>query len=257
MSETYPRVTGERIVTPRGGFNGSWQRHLACYALTAPFLGSGPVLDVGCGTGHAQLHLEPRRSVGVDLDRASLVPQARPTVQADMRRLPFRPASFGAVACVHAVEHVPDPERVVAELSVLVPPGGTVVFVTPNRLTFGLPDEVIDPYHYIEFDAEELARLCRPFFATVEPYGIFGSSRYLAFADGEKRRMTTVLRADPLKLRRFIPRRGRQVLYDFALSHVRRNEDSPASAFTIDDFELRSSDLASALDVVAVCTAPG
>ena len=257
MSETYPRVTGERIVTPRGGFNGSWQRHLACYALVAPFLGPGPVLDVGCGTGHAQLHLEPRRSMGVDLDRASLVPQKRPTVQADMRRLPFRSASFGAVACVHAVEHVPDPERVVAELSVLVPPGGTVVFVTPNRLTFGLPDEVIDPYHFIEFDADELGQLCRPSFAKVELYGIFGSPGYLALAESEKRKMTTVLRADPLRLRRFIPRRGRQILYDFALNHVRRAEDSPASAFTIDDFDLRSSDLDSALDVVAVCTAAG
>jgi SAM-dependent methyltransferase len=257
MSETYPKITGERIVTPHGGFNASWQRHLACYALTAPFLGNGTVLDLGCGTGHAQHHLEPRRSVGVDFDLGALLGQGRPTVRADMRKLPFRSAGFGGVACIHAIEHVPDPERAVAEVARAVRPGGTVVFVTPNRLTFGRPDEVIDPYHYIEFDAGQLAALCAPFFATVTSHGVYGSARYMAFSDQERRKLAAMLRADPLRLRRFIPRRGRQVLYDWTLSRARRGDDSPATAFTLEDFELRSEHLDDALDVVAVCTAPG
>lgn len=257
MTETYPRITGERIVTPHGGFNASWQRHLACYALTAPFLGRGPVMDLGCGTGHAQKHLEPLRSVGVDFDFGALAGQGRPTVRADMRTLPFRAAGFGAVACIHAIEHVPDPERAVAEVARAVRPGGTVVFVTPNRLTFGKPDEVIDPYHYLEFDSDQLAALCAPFFPKVESYGVFASDRYLAFWEDEHRKLDAMLRVDPLRLRRFIPRRGRQILYDWALSKARRAGDSPASAFTIEDFDLRSQDLAGAQDVVAVCTAAG
>jgi len=211
-------------------------------------------LDLGCGTGHAQHHLEPRPSVGVDFDLGALVDQGRPTVRADMRQLPFRSAAFGAVACIHAIEHVPDPERAVAQVAELVRPGGTVAFVTPNRLTFGRPDEVIDPYHFIEFDADQLAALCAPFFAEVESRGVFGSPRYLAFSDSEKRKLMALLRADPLRLRRFVPRRGRQILYDWALSRARRGDDSPATAFTLDDFELRSENLAQALDVVAVCT---
>jgi SAM-dependent methyltransferase len=254
MTETYPRITGERIVTPHGGFNASWQRHLACYALTAPFLASGPVMDLGCGTGHAHHHIEPR-SVGVDFDFGALVGQGRPTVRADMRRLPFRAGRFGAVACIHAIEHVPDPERAVAEVARAVRPGATVVFVTPNRLTFGKPDEVIDPYHYIEFDSDQLAALCTPFFRRVESYGVFASERYLEFWAGEQGKLDRMLRLDPLRLRRFIPRRGRQVLYDWSLSKARSSGDSPAGAFTIDDFDLRSEHLAEAQDVVAVCTA--
>jgi SAM-dependent methyltransferase len=225
--------------------------------LTAPFLGSGAVLDLGCGTGHAQRHLEPRRSVGVDFDLGALVGQGRPTVRADMRRLPFGSGAFGAVACIHAIEHVPDPERAVAAVADVVQPGGTAVFVTPNRLTFGRPDEVIDPYHFIEFDAGQLAALCAPFFAKVESHGVYGSARYMAFSDDERRKLTALLRVDPLRLRRFVPRRGRQVLYDWTLSRARRGDDSPATAFTLDDFELRSGDLSQALDVVAVCTAEG
>jgi SAM-dependent methyltransferase len=257
MSEIYLKVTGERIVTPAGGFNASWQRHMACYALTARFLGLGVVLDVGCGTGHAQSRLEPRRSVGVDLDHSSLEGQGRPAVRADMRRLPFGDEEFGSVVCIHAVEHVPDPERVVAEAARVLEPGGTAVFVTPNRLTFGRPDEIIDPYHYIEFDSRQLAELCSSAFPHVDSYGVFGSPRYMEFYEDERRQLAALLRKDPLRLRRFVPRKLKQVLYDWKLSRARSGQDSPASEFTIDDFELRSEGLAAALDVVAACRPAG
>lgn len=253
MNETYLKVTGERIVTPVGGFNASWQRHAACYALSAPFLGPGTVLDLGCGTGHAAGHLAPRPSVGVDLDHESLVSQNRPAVRADMRRLPFPDESFGSVMCIHAVEHVPDPESVVAEVARVLQPGQAAVFVTPNRLTFGRPDEIIDPYHYIEFDSYQLDDLCRPFFERVESHGVFGSARYMEFFDDERRQLAALLRKDPLKLRKLLPRKVKQVLYDYKLSRARAGGDSPASAFTLEDFELSTQNLKGALDVVAVC----
>lgn len=253
MRKTHFRVTGERIVTRESGFNASWQRHLACYSLTAPFLGPDLVLDVGCGTGHARSTLAPRRSLGVDVDHLSLQEQDRETVRADMRRLPFRDRSFGSVMCIHAIEHVPDPERVITETARVLQPDSVAVFVTPNRLTFGKPDEIIDPYHFLEFDAEELGKLCRPFFDSVELSGVFGSPRYMEFFAAERRQLNTLLNADPLKLRRLVPRRMKQVLYDTLLSQARKAKSSPASDFRIDDFELRDEGLEEALDVAAVC----
>ena len=46
------------------------------------------------------------------------------------------------------------------------------MFVTPNRLTFGLPDEIVDPYHYVEYDPDQFEALCRPFFDRVEIKGL-------------------------------------------------------------------------------------
>ena len=66
---------------------------------------------------------------------------------------------FASVLSSHSVEHVPDPERVVAEAVRVLAPGGVAVFITPNRLTFGRPDEIIDPFHFIEFSADELVLL--------------------------------------------------------------------------------------------------
>jgi SAM-dependent methyltransferase len=252
MTERYLKVTGERIVTPEGGFNASWQRHLACYQLTARFLPDGLVLDLGCGIGHAVKHLAPRQSIGVDIDSRCLVDQPRDTVRADMRRLPFRSRRFSSVVCIHAIEHVPDPEHVVSEAARVVGKDGVAVFVTPNRLTFGRPDEIIDPYHFVELDAAQLAGLCRQHFGSVESYGIFGSPAYMKFFGDERRKLYLLLRMDMFRLRRLVPLRLKQLIYDVLLSRFRRHRVE-TSRFTVDDFELRDDLLADALDVVAVC----
>ena len=138
----------------------------------------------------------------------------------------------------------------------MLEPGGTAVFVTPNRLTFGRPDEIIDPYHYVEYDARELGRLCSPHFEEVELHGLFGSPRYLELFESERRRLERLLGADPLRLRRTVPRRARQRLYDLMLTRARAREDPRAAAIGVGDFELRADGLESCLDVVAVARRP-
>jgi SAM-dependent methyltransferase len=249
-------VTGERVVTSSGGFNPTWQRHVAAYALSEPFLGPGRVVDVGCGVGHSYELLAPRATVGVDVDPGALEGQARETVAADMRALPFPPGSFQGAIAVHSIEHVPDPERALAEIARVLAPGGTAVLVTPNRLTFARPDEIIDPYHYVEYDEEQLAELCRRCFDEVELAGIFGSERYGALVAREHAKLDRLLRLDPLRLRSLVPRRVRQRLYDRRLSRERAASDPAAAAITAEDFTLARESLATSLDLVAICRRP-
>jgi SAM-dependent methyltransferase len=168
-------VTGERVVTAEGGFNPTYQRHVATYRLCAPLLPKGRVLDLGCGVGHSFHALAPRESVGVDRSAQALAGQRRETYVADMRALPLPDSSFASVLSVQSIEHVPDPERVLAEVVRVLEPGGTAVLVTPNRLQFARPDEIIDPYHHVEFDRDEVRALCARFFAEVDVLGLFGS----------------------------------------------------------------------------------
>jgi SAM-dependent methyltransferase len=170
-----------------------------------------------------------------------------------MRELPFADASFASVISVHSIEHVPDPERALGEVRRVLRPGGTAIFVTPNRLTFGRPDEIIDPYHYVEYDAGQLEALCAGFFGEVEVRGLFGSPRYLALVASEHRTLDRLLRLDPLRLRRLVPRRARQRLYDRMLTRSRREPDPRAAAIEPRDFELRREGLEECLDLVAIC----
>jgi SAM-dependent methyltransferase len=246
-------ITGERVSAPEGGFNPTFQRHVAAYRLCAPLLPQGRVLDLGCGTGHSFRELAPRETVGVDVEPVALAGQERETHVADMRSLPFGPGSFASVLSVHSIEHVPDAARAVAEIVRVLAPGARAVLVTPNRLTFGLPDEIIDPYHYVEYDAAELSALCTPHFARVEVLGLFGSARYQALIDAERGELHRLLRLDPLRLRRLLPRRVRQRLYDARLRASRAVPQPGALEIGPEDFTLASRPLESALDLVAVC----
>ncbi len=154
---------------------------------------------------------------------------------------------------MQSIEHVPDPERALAEARRVLEPRGTAIFVTPNRLTFGRPDEIIDPYHDVEYDQHELRALCERFFATVEIRGLFGSERYLALIADQKERLDQLLNRDPLRLRRFVPKRARQWAYDTQLRRERAHATPEALAIELDDFELRDGPLDEALDLVAVC----
>jgi SAM-dependent methyltransferase len=250
------KVTGERVASPAGGFNPTWQRHVAAYGLTARFLPAGTVLDLGCGVGHSYHLLAPRETVGVDISAAALAGQERRTVVADMRELPFADSEFDAVLSVQSLEHVPDPDRVLAEVARVVKPAGTAVFVTPNRLTLGRPDEIIDPYHYVEFDADELGRLCSERFSEVEVMGLFGSRRYMEIFDEERATLDRTLARDPLRLRRFVPIAVKRRLYDVMLRRHRGDTDPRAKTIEPEDFRLESGDLAAALDVCAICRQP-
>lgn len=250
------RISGERVSDPSGGFNPTWQRHVAGYAAIAGLIGDGPVLDVGCGHGHSYQLLAPRETVGVDISAVALAGQDRETVRADMRALPFPDNSFGSLCCCHAIEHVPDPELAIHEAARVLRPEGTAVFITPNRLTFARPDEIIDPFHHIEFDPGQLRELCERSFGSVEIRGIFGSERVGRFVEGERAVLDRLLAVDPLRLRRFVPLRIKQVFYDLLLNARRNGADSVAEAITADDYVLGSDDLDSCLDVVAICREP-
>ena len=246
-------VTGERVVTQEGGFGPTWKRHVAAYRLCAPLLPDGRILDLGCGVGHSFHLLAPRETVGVDIEPRALEGQDRETVVADMRELPFADDAFDGLISVQSLEHVPDGERVVREARRVVRPGGVAVFQTPNRLTFARPDEIIDPYHFVEYDPEQLRALCLTAFDDVELHGMFGTARYEDLWAAQGRTLDRVLALDPLRLRRFVPRRLRQLLYDLLLTLFRRRETPEEAAITVDDFRLETTDLDAALDVVAVC----
>ncbi len=247
-------ITGERVTTASRGFNPTWQRHVAAYRAAADLLGPGPVLDLGCGIGHSYELLAPRETVGLDRDPEALAGQARETVVGDMRELPFAAGSFASVLAVHSIEHVPDPERVAAEVVRVLAPGGMAVFVTPNRFTFARAEEIIDPYHYVEYGPAELAELLDPTFATVHVRGLFGSEAYLELVAEQQAKLDRLLSCDPLRLRRFVPRRVRQRLYNLLLTRERAGENPRAAQITPADFRLGSERIAAeALDLIAVC----
>ena len=84
-------------------------------------------------------------------------------------------------------------------------------------------------------------------------WGLFGSERYGRVVGAERRELDRLLARDPLRLRRFVPRRVKQVLYDRRLTSARREATPEQAAITTADFHLARTGLERALDVIAVC----
>lgn len=123
------------------------------------------VLDVATGTGRLPRGLlrQPPfegRVIGLDLSRGMLREALRRTAQfsdrltfirQDASQLPFGDNTFDAVACIEALEFMPDPIHVLHELVRVSRPGG--VLLTTNRVgpdARFLPGRAFDPDDFEE-----------------------------------------------------------------------------------------------------------
>ena len=110
--------------------------------IARSFSGSVAVLDVGCGGGFLSNHLgcAGHRVVGLDGSRDALAIASRfdhtgrvRYQQGDALRLPFDEASFDVVCAMDFLEHVENPDQVIAEAARVLKPSGLFFFHTFNR----------------------------------------------------------------------------------------------------------------------------
>jgi len=100
---------------------------------------SGRVLEVGCGLGHLLSWFGQRYEVfGADINASALeearrnVPKGQFSLQSaeDLGR--FADNDFQIVIAKHVVEHLPQPEKAIAEMGRVLAPGGLLILATPN-----------------------------------------------------------------------------------------------------------------------------
>ena len=135
----------------------------------------GRVLDLGCRFGAlTREYLDENTVVGVDVDREALKAAAELGIEplwADASEsLPLEDGSFDVVVVGELLEHLPMPERTVAEARRVLRPGGRLIGSVPNayrlkaRLEFllGRPPES-DPTHLHLFSPGDVGRLLAGF----------------------------------------------------------------------------------------------
>ncbi|MBV6395384.1 MAG: Ubiquinone/menaquinone biosynthesis C-methyltransferase UbiE [Anaerolineales bacterium] len=131
------------------------------------------LLEVGSGMGHLVGQLEDTfHTFGMDLNHWA-VKQSQAVVKssaletASAQELPFADASFNVVIIKHIVEHLPNPEKAIAEIARVAEPGGTLILATPNLSSLLKPwkgDKWIgyqDPTHISLKAPEEWLNLIR------------------------------------------------------------------------------------------------
>jgi SAM-dependent methyltransferase len=103
-----------------------------------------PTLDLACGTGHfSRILLGNMVIMGCDLDKNAVRVAANERTLdalsvADARALPYPDCAFNSVLANCALEHIPDVERVFAEVARVLKPRGVLAFTVPSEYFNGL-----------------------------------------------------------------------------------------------------------------------
>jgi SAM-dependent methyltransferase len=254
---TERRFTGERLHEGDALFGVDLARHHAAYAYARPRLAGLRAVELGCGSGYGTASLADAARVLVGIDRvapdaASRTAPAR-WVRADLRSLPLRAASFDAALSFQVIEHLEDPGLLVHAMARCLRPDGFALLTTPNLAM----SDGVNPYHVREYRADELAGVLRAGFSDVEVFGVGMSAPVRAYMAARSARIRTIMRLDPLRLHRRLPRAWIEGLFAaFALLVRRRtaaSEGAPDAG--PDDFPVGPA-RDDAIDWLAVCRRP-
>ncbi|WP_105104372.1 class I SAM-dependent methyltransferase [Microbulbifer pacificus] len=126
------------------------------------------VLDLGCGEGRHAIHLMITDAVDVFAVDLSLrdIAVARERAESfltsgescgrvqfsvsDALQLPFSDDFFDVVVCSEVLEHIPDYERVLAEITRVLKPGGVFVATVPAYFPEWVCWKLSEAYHQVE-----------------------------------------------------------------------------------------------------------
>lgn len=140
------------------------------YKDELPYIPDGRALDIGCGNGRFIRNMNAIgwncEGVEFSLTAVNVCRQAGLKVfHGDLHQAGYESASFDLVTARHLIEHVPDPDALVAEISRILKPGGQVAIETPNNCSWGrklfgkrwFANEV--PRHLVLFNTASLTLL--------------------------------------------------------------------------------------------------
>jgi 2-polyprenyl-3-methyl-5-hydroxy-6-metoxy-1,4-benzoquinol methylase len=163
--------SGERLTSAMSGQVEI--EHYHRYLLARDFCAGRDVLDIASGEGYgtALLAQVARSATGVEID-AAVVAAAQAEfgrsnlryLQGDAVAVPVDDATFDIVVSFETLEHLPDQDRFLSELTRVLRPGGMLMISTPDRDVYSPVGTVPNPFHVHELTrAEFMAALGRHF----------------------------------------------------------------------------------------------
>jgi uncharacterized protein (TIRG00374 family) len=100
------------------------------------------ILDIGCGSGVQIRALDlkkPNQVIGMDVNRNALLYAKKKEISqsefliADAQQLPFKAQTIDKIICAEIIEHLNNPEQLVAETQRVLRQDGSIVISTPNE----------------------------------------------------------------------------------------------------------------------------
>ena len=198
--------TGERFLPTMNGEIAF--EHFHRYVLVQGLCAGKVVGDVACGEGYgsAILAKSAKRVFGVDIAdeaidwaRNRYVAPNLKFLQGDAQCLPLASDRCDVVVSFETLEHVADPDRLLAEFSRVLKKRGLLIISTPDKAVYNRQRQEPNEFHQHEMYREGFEEILQKFFKNVAIYGqqYFEGSIVLG---GPKRRKQAGKRSTPPRL---------------------------------------------------------
>ena len=201
--------------------------HDAGYREVVARLGTGVVVDIGCGVGDETLRLvgPDRLVVGADYSAETMRLAAIEHKDVDGLRffacdgaaLAVSDAGTDFIVSSHIIEHFTNPVSHVADIARALRPDGTAFVITPNA-----PADFENPFHVYLFDPAQLVSMLSLFFEDVVCLGLEGDEALRADFAARRSSGERLLKLDVFRLRKRLPRRMYVWVYERVLPVVYR-----------------------------------
>ncbi|WP_417557789.1 class I SAM-dependent methyltransferase [Mesoflavibacter zeaxanthinifaciens] len=225
--------------------NPLFQRTLKAYQIVEQKI-FGSVLEIGCGEGYGIPYLMK------NADELHVIDKSKQTISSIKKRYTsiyayqihtppitqLKSNSFDCIVSFQVIEHIKDVHSFMSEIKRLLKPDGKAYISTPNKLL----SIARNPWHYKEFDFQELNNLCENYFDIFTIKGINGNENTENYYSKNKVSVEKIKKIDILNLERRLPSLFLKIPYEF-LNRVNRlsllkSNKSLVSSITIDDYQL-------------------
>jgi SAM-dependent methyltransferase len=178
-------LTGERTLPDVPEENYWFRRHLVVYEWIARRALDRRIVDLACGEGYGSAVLAGSAAsvVGVDANPEAFeharLKYTSARVRFERNMLELWTGDVDCVVFLQTIEHVQDPDAVMAHVRELIGPGGVAYVSTPNVLTLAPKgaERSGNPWHVREYRAAEYRALCARHFGSVDILGVFHARR--------------------------------------------------------------------------------
>jgi SAM-dependent methyltransferase len=138
----------------------------------------GAILDSGCGSmPYRELILSNKKIkkyIGLDIETGLNYEEVKPNVLWNGNTMPFENASFDVVLSTEVLDHVPDPEKYLAEVKRVLKPGGTFFFTVPFLMS--LHEIPHDYYRYTPYALEMILKKAGFTAIVIKPMGGYNAA---------------------------------------------------------------------------------
>ena len=225
--------TAERVSQSDVSDNFVFQRSYLAYVEAAKLV-SGNVLEIGTGSGYGIELISSKADKFLTIDKfeSKVGADASERIEnVEFRQMNVPPLTglpdnhFDFVVSFQVIEHIKKDDAFVKEIHRVLKPGGKFIHTTPNK-KMSLSR---NPWHIREYTVDELFKLLKVDFASVEKKGVFGNDIAMKYYEENKASVRDIMKYDILNLQHNLPRWMLQVPYDI-LNRRNRNKLSDSGA---------------------------